>query len=165
MGLGLVCAMLLSGCYANYPLGSVERAVFDERLLGRWTLNRASDKDSDDPQVMVVARFDEQSYVSSPADVFSPREATRFYIIEIDGQTFFNAQDLRADLDRRGWMFARYTMLDSDTVRIDVPGLDANPHTVASSAALRAVFAERGRDTSFYSDDPMIASRLPDGDP
>jgi len=150
---------LLTGCYADQPIGPVAEAVFDERLLGRWQFPQT---DGGEMVELVVLRFNESEYVVSPARDFSAKEALRFHITEVDGQRFINAQDLDPDLSKRTYMFARYHLPGPNEGLLEVPELDAVPHEAESSAQLAELFARGDKIQGFYKRDKIVVRRVPE---
>jgi hypothetical protein len=57
-------------------------------------------------------------------------------------------------------MFARYTIVSDDEIRLDVPELDAIPHEVASSVELAARFSSGADDPRFYGAKPSTLRRM-----
>lgn len=154
----VVVTVLLAGCYSNLPLGEPQAGLFDKRLLGRWLL---SAEDASEATVLVVARFDDKAYVVSPENDFNDKDAMRVFVSEVNDDRFLNGQELNAELSERVFMFARYSFDDRDTVRLDVPALDALPHEVETSTRLVQHIVEHGDGPDFYTDKPMILRRLP----
>lgn len=156
--LALSIVLNLAGCYSDHSLATLEQAVFDERLLGNWLF--PGSEDGSDVTEIVVARFNEKEYVAAPAHEFSPKEGIRFFVTEIDGQRFLNAQDLTPDLERRGYMFARYSFRNDDEALLEVPNIDAVPHQVASSNELVEAFRTGTKTQGFFNDKPSVLRRI-----
>jgi len=146
--------LFLVGCYANKPIGDAGSSTFDERLLGKWLWPEEGESQH---IVLIVARFNEKEYLVGPEEKFELKELLRVFTTKVGPDTFFNAQNLdNGDVEDRRYMFARYTFLDNDTVKLDIPGLDALPHEVASSEQLVEALRDKRSQPGFYDKQLLI---------
>lgn len=149
--------LLIAGCYSDKPIAALEQAVFDERLLGKW-----STIDDEGEFIVLVSRVGEKEYMAIPDTEDDQDEPMRFYITQVGDERFLNAREVHNGKPEGDYMFGRYTVLNNKQVLIDVPELDAIPHEVASSKALYDVFREKSGQPGFYDGNPRVYHRVVD---
>lgn len=98
-------AILLTfvGCYeSEQPLGTVEQARIDKRLLGNWECRAPAD-DSKDRAELCVFPFDERQIY---AEWREGEELTRLrsFAADVEAESLLNV----APIDDEGWIFIRY---------------------------------------------------------
>ena len=145
--------LFIAGCYSNKPIASLDKAIFDESLLGRW-----STIDDEGEFILTVSKLREKEYLAVPAE--EPDAPMQFFITEIDGERFINAREIHDGKVDEDYMFGRLSTSDDNEVLIEVPELDAVPHEVTSSEELLQVFSENMDKPGFFSDKPKVYHRM-----
>ena len=153
----LVLLALIAGCYSNKPIAPLDRAVFDERLLGKWNII-----DEEGELVLTVSRLGDKEYMVMPVAGEEQDEPMQFYITEVDGERFINAREIHEGKTDEDYMFGRYAVLNDNEVLVEVPELDAVPHEVSSSEELYRVISENMNNPEFFNGKPRVYHRMVD---
>lgn len=147
--------LIIAGCYSNKPTAPLEEAIFDERLLGKWSII-----DDEGELILAVSRLGDKEYMVVPVTGDDQDEPLEFFITEVDGERFINAREIHEGKTDEDFMFGRYALLNDNEVIIEVPELDAIPHEVASSGELHRFISENMNNPGFFDDKPKVYHRV-----
>jgi hypothetical protein len=147
-------AMFLTfvGCYeSEQPLGTVEQARVDKRLLGTWECRPAAN-DSEDRAELSVFPFDERQYY---AEWREGDELTRLrsFATDVGAESMLNVKHI----DDEGWIFIRYAFTANGVLQLSFVDEDALAG-LDGPAALDAI-RKRVRDRRLYSDLTVCSRR------
>ena len=118
---GLILLNFFWGCGSKVPIADVSESITDDRVVGDWQA-------SNEKEILKlkVLKFNDKEYLahSKVKDKYKEDKAEehyfRFYILDINDQSFINAQDINtADPENRVYHFFRYQVRSDSSVFVE----------------------------------------------
>jgi len=156
----LTLALLLTGCpfESTVPIGDPEAGSLDSRLTGLWFW---TDPTTGSVTEFHILQFNSSEYYVETLEEYSVTGRFRMYIVTVGGQPFLSINDITEDDEPGSFLFARYSVSETDGLSLRFVGDDAIPESLASDpkALIDFIAAHLDGDVLDDPDGPFMLSR------